>query len=272
MPLADWQTRRAQAHFLGNNQQISDYAAACDFVRRLRVVLPWATKGNSLPLPSLRAAFKQPVQREPGPIWQWKDRMPVEKRAFYGSLPRKCRVLLAPDVLPAFYRASGRTGDAEDYLIDYDEGKLAHVGKQVMDVLSQENCCIQDLRRRLQQRGVDCRRLSSELDDLREKFYVTHVGLVEEGHGYGFIWGWVDRQWPEAVEQGMRLSKAVARGRVLTALLHAAVLAQRKELQRMTGWNQAHFDSALQSLLDDGTVQPLPEGDWLCLAAAAGCC
>lgn len=263
MQLADWNAKRTTAHFLGNSQEIADYEAACEFIKNRQVVVPWSTKANPVPLPSLRAAYKQPVDREPGPIWQWKDRLPVEKQAFYGSLARKCKVLLAPDILPAFYRASGRTGDPEDYLIDYEEGKLSHLSKQVLDLLTEENCFIQDLRQRLQQRGVDCARLSTELDDLREKFYLNHVGVLEEGRSYGFIWGLVDRQWPEAVERAMSMSKAVARGQVLTALLRAAVLASPKDLLRMTGWSQAYFNSTLQPLLDSGVFQPVAASDLL---------
>lgn len=268
MQLSDWQAKRATEHFLGNNQEIADYETACKFIERRQVVVPWATKANPVPLPSLRAAYKQPVDREPGPIWQWKDRLPVDKRAFYGSLARKCKVLLAPAVLPAFYRVSGRTGDPEDYLIDYEEGKLSHLGKQVLDLLTEENCFIQDLRERLQRRGVDCARLSTELDDLREKFYITHVGVVAEGRSYGFIWGLVDRQWPEAVEQALSMSRVAARGQMLTALLHAAILASPKELLRMTDWSQAYFDSTLQPLLDSGTFQRVPASDLLCLVSA----
>lgn len=265
MNLSDWQARRADEHFLGNNQEITDYASACTFIERLQVVVPWTTQANPVPLPSLRAAYKQPVDREPGPIWQWKDRLPVEKHAFYGSLARKCKVLLAPAVLPAFYRVSGRTGDAEDYLIDYEAGQLSYLGKQVLDLLAVENCFIKDLREQLQRRGVDIARLSTELDDLREKFYVTHVGVVAEGRSYGFVWGLVDRQWPEAVEQAMHCSKAIARGQVLTALLRAAVLASPRDLLRMTGWNPASFNATLQLLLESGTFQQLSEGDLLCL-------
>ncbi len=267
MHLAEWQAVRDRAHFLGNDQEIADYAGACEFIRQLQVVLPWVTKGKQLPLPSLRAAYKRPVTREPGPVWQWKDRLPTEKHALYGNLARGSKVLLYPSVLPAFYRASGRTGDPEDYLVDYEEGALSYVAKQALDLLCVEPCFIQDLRRRLGQRGVDCTRLTGDLDDLRSKFYIGHVGVVEEGRRYGYVWDVVDRAWSEIIPLAMSMTRAEARVQVLTALLHASVLASARDLQRMTGWTELQFESAMQRLWTEGTVRQVEGTDLICLTA-----
>lgn len=269
LQMAEWQVVRDRAHFLGNNQEIADYAGACEFIRQRQVVLPWVGKSKQLPLPSLRAAYKREVTREPGPVWQWKDHLPTEKHAFYGNLARGCKVLLHPTVLPAFYRASGRTGDPEDYLVDYEEGKLSYVAKQALDLLTGEStpCFIQDLRRSLSQRGVDCARLAGELDDLRGKFYLSHVGVIEEGRRYGYIWDLVDRAWPEMIPLAVSMSRAEARAQVLTALLHSAVLSSSRDLQRMTGWAQVYFDSAMQGLWAEGAVRQVEGTDLLYLTA-----
>lgn len=249
------ETERSRRHFLGNNRQVTDYQAACEFVHHWQVVAPWPTKAHSVPLPSLRAAYPLPVEREPGPIWNWKDQMPIDRQAFYGLLGRHHRVLLAPTVLPAFYRAVGRTGDGEDYLIDYADGQLSHLGKQVLDLLVREDCFIQDLRQQLQRRGADCSRLPAALDELRAKLYITHTGVISAGRRYGFIWGLVDRHWSSAVGQAMEISKAVARERVLLSLVTACAYASWRELLRLTGWSELHLRAALQSLLQQGVVR-----------------
>lgn len=271
MHLAELQAIRDRAHFLGNDQEIVSYSDACEFIQERQVVLPWAGKSKQLPLPSLRAAYKRPVTREPGPVWQWKDHLPTERHAFYGNLARGTKVLLHPNVLPAFYRASGRTGDPEDYLVDYEEGKLSYVAKQALDLLSVEPCFIQDLRRLLGQRGVDCTRLAGDLDDLRSKFYIGHVGVVEEGRRYGYIWDLVDRAWSQLIPTALSMTRAEARVQVLVALLHASVLASARDLQRMTGWTQPQFDSAMQRLWADGVVQQVAGTGLLCLTMAEQC-
>lgn len=258
--LRELQSRREELHHLAGCPGILNYEQACGFVHSLRVVMPWSTQGY--PLPSLRSAYKGEVAREPGPIWDWKDKMPLEKRAYYGSLLKKGKVLLEPAIVPAFYRSSGRTGDPEDYLVDYGEGTLSFLGKQVMDVVRQGPILGQDLKLRLKQLGVDARRLTAELDELQSRFYITKVSVVNEGRRYGYVWGLVDEAWPEVIPVAMSMSKADARSEVVHSLVHASVFASGEEVVRMTGWPEARVHDALQRLQETGRVSRVAGDYW----------
>ncbi|MGE5560541.1 MAG: DNA glycosylase AlkZ-like family protein [Chloroflexota bacterium] len=228
---------------------IADYEAACAYVEELGIVMPWSAKGY--PLPCLRTVFRGEVKREPGPIWDWKDQMPLEKRAYYGALLRHGKVLLAPRLAPAFYRASGRTGAAEDYLSDYEEGTLPRTSKQIVDILSDGPCQTPGLRTRLKQVGADTSRLQQELDELQARFYVTKAGVTPGG---GYLWGLVDEGWPELPASARGWTKPEARADVVVALLHAAVFLRPADIERMTGWGKQRVDQVLDALSRRGRI------------------
>lgn len=231
---------------------VVDYADACGYVEEQGIVMPWSTQGY--PLPCLRAVFRGEVKREPGPIWDWKDRMPLEKKAYYGALLRHGKVLIAPRLAPAFYRASGRTGDAEDSESDYEDGSLSRLGKQVIDTLRDGPCLTNELRVRLKRGGADIKRLQQDMDDLQARFYITKADVVDNGKQYGYIWGLVDVAWPELAAQAKEWSKADARGAMALALLQAAVYLKPAELDRMTGWGRDLAERVLTSLVARGAA------------------
>lgn len=252
--LEELAARRLSRQMRNGEAWVTDYADACRYVEELGVVMPWSTKGY--PLPCLRAVFRGEVKREPGPIWDWKDVMPLEKKAYYGALLRHGKVLLAPRLAPAFYRASGRTGDAEDYLSDYDEGTLPRLGKQVVDILRNGPCLTQELRQRLKQAGADTNHLQQDLDELQARFYITKAGVTDNG---GYVWGLVDDCWPELASAVKGQSKPEARADVVLALLHAAVYLRPADIDRMTGWGSVRIEQALARLERQGLVSRLAD-------------
>lgn len=257
--LEELAARRFSRQMRDGEPWVTDYAGACSYVEEQGIVIPWSAKGY--PLPCLRAVFRGEIKREPGPIWDWKDRMPLERKAYYGALLRHAKILLAPRLAPAFYRASGRTGDAEDYLSDYDEGTLSRLSKQVIDVLRDGPCLTNELRERLKKLGADVGHLQQDMDELQARFYITKADVLDNGKQYGYIWGLVDESWPELAAAAKSRAKPEARADVALELLRAAVYLKAADFGRMVGWGKERIAAALSTLEMRGVVGRLADED-----------
>jgi hypothetical protein len=249
---------RLQRQLKDRGPWITDYDQACAYVEKMGVVMPWTTAGY--PLPSLREIYSGEVTREPGPVWDWKDRMPVEKKAFYGALLRKGKVLLAPRLVPAFYCASGRVGDPEEYQVDYEDGTLSYLAKQTMDALQAGPLRSRDLRKKLKLIGCDTKGLEKDLDELQNRFYVTKLDVDANG---GYVWGLVDQGWHDVPRRAAELTRPMARAEVALSLLSAAFCLTAKELEKMIGWTETITNSTLGMLVSQGKARPSEDEDGL---------
>ena len=243
---------------------VADYEDACRLVDALGMMVPWAVKG--CPLPSLADAWRNGPNGVPGPewttpVWEWKDQMPAEKRAYYGSLLRKGKLLLATRLVPAFYRAAGRTSDAEDYLIDYEEGQLSFVGKQIIDALQEEPRSIQELKATLGRQGVDLKGLTACLDELQSRFYIAKIDIVQ-GSSYGYVWDLVDRAWPEVVAPALAMSRGEARSEVVGAVIKAAGAISEKDLIKLVPFRPQQVQDSLKLLGQRGVVHEIKDNTY----------
>jgi hypothetical protein len=116
-------------------------AAARRFVRRVGFCLFWPTEGVEMPnllqaiagnARPLTAGYDDPAI---GRSWNWKDDALDKRWWYYGKLLRRRATIVSLDVLPAFYALSENFGDAQDYLIEYREGRLSAEAKAVYEAL-----------------------------------------------------------------------------------------------------------------------------------------
>jgi len=70
-----------------------------------------------------------------GRTWRWKDTLPSRGEIYYGKLLRKKPTLVSLSLLPCFYALSPNYGDVEDYLLQYEEGKLSSEARNVYEAL-----------------------------------------------------------------------------------------------------------------------------------------
>src|SRR6185503_7137919 len=74
-----------------------------------------------------------------GRAWTLKDRLPAGRHVYYGKLLRGRPVLVALDLLPAFYALVRGGQRARDYRVEYDAGRLSQNAKRLMDALQREH-------------------------------------------------------------------------------------------------------------------------------------
>lgn len=248
---------------------ITTYEDACAFVEETGIVMPWATRG--LVMPSLRAAYALPVKREPGPIWDWKDRMHVERRAFYGRLLGEGFALATWEYMPAFLRLAGRTPpesmpggsrrmSAEaDFGERYEAGMMPSEARRVMDALldaaNAGGLSTASLRAAAGLRGKESKaRFERAMQLLQKALFVTKVAVRSDAR-YTYIWGLVDDWIDGDVWQKVSpLDVDAARTILARRYLGTVVFADAGQVARVFGWTMAEARTALERLAAEGVA------------------
>lgn len=134
---------RAETYQLRPDLRVTTREQAIDFVNRRGFVHFWPVKGVLLPSLWAAVAGERPVPNEhddPGHVtWGWKDELLGARRWYYAKVLRKKATFIALDVVPTFYALSENYGEPEqDYLLQYQEGRLTFEAKAVYEALLNE--------------------------------------------------------------------------------------------------------------------------------------
>ena len=137
------QEHRAGTYRLLPGQRLTTQEPAVAFVNERGYVYFWPIKEVALPSLWTAVAGDRPVPDEhddPGHVtWGWKDELLGARRWYYGKILRKRATFIALDVVPYFYALSENYGaPAEDYLAQYQEGRLTFEAKTVYETLLTE--------------------------------------------------------------------------------------------------------------------------------------
>lgn len=169
--------------------------------------------------------------------WRWKDELATGKRAYYGKVIRRKPSYISMALLPAFYALSGNTGEPDDHLQAYREGRLSLLAKNLCEAVWAEGpISTWNLRRRFVARGESGARFHRALDDLQERFLVAKVAEEEEWR-LGFIWDAFHRWMPEAVEAAGSLASEEAAAMVLERYIRIVGAASEDEIAATFGWS-----------------------------------
>ena len=216
---------------------------AVGYVNQRGYVFFWPVKNVLMPSLWVAAAGDRPVPDEhddPGHVtWGWKDGMLGKGRWYYGRVLRKKNTFVSLDVLPYFYALSPNYGDPdEDYLIDYEQGRLTAAAKNIYEVLLRQGPT--DTIALRKQAGLTSQAANSEfnhaLDELQTSFRVLPVGVSEAGAWhYSFVYDLVPRHFPDLIERAHPISEPQARQKLLSLYLTAVGAVPYKEIQKVFG-------------------------------------
>ena len=73
-----------------------------------------------------------------GLTWELKDTLPAARRCYYGKLVKRRPVLVALDLVPAFYAIVRGRQRARDYAAEYRAGRMSATAKRLMDSFFRE--------------------------------------------------------------------------------------------------------------------------------------
>lgn len=253
---------RAETFHLLPDLRVTTREQAIDFVARRGFVYFWPVKGVVLPSLWAAVAGDRPAPNEhddPGHVtWGWKDEMLGARRWYYAKVLRKKATFIALDVVPCFYALSENYGEPEqDYLLQYQEGRLTFEAKAVYEALLNEGPLDSISLRRLARlgSGENQTRFNRALELLQADFKILPVGVAQAGAWkYAFIYDLVHRFYPDLPEQARPIRQAEARRRLTELYLRSVGAASQKTLMALFGWSKGDAEAALHALAQDGSA------------------
>ncbi|HSN73899.1 MAG TPA: crosslink repair DNA glycosylase YcaQ family protein [Anaerolineae bacterium] len=253
---------RAETYHLRPDLRVSTREQAIDFVNRRGFVHFWPIQGVLLPSLWAAVAGERPVPNEhddPGHVtWGWKDEMLGARRWYYAKVLRKKATFIALDVAPNFYALSENYGEPEqDYLLQYQEGRLTFEAKAVYETLLSEGPLDSiSLRKqsRLSSRESESR-FNRALELLQADFKILPVGVAQAGAWkYAFIYDLVHRFYPDLPEQARPIRQVDARRKLVELYLQSVGAAPEKAVASLFGWSKGDAAAVIDVLAVDGVV------------------
>jgi hypothetical protein len=249
------------------------------YVRERGFVYFWPIKDITLPSLWTAAAGDRPVadaHDDPGHItWGWKDELLGSDAWYYAKLLRKKATMLAHDLAPFFYALSENYGAPdEDYLTQYEQGRLTIECRQVYEALLKEGPLdTLALRRiaRLTSKESDGR-FNKALTDLQAEMRIVPVRVAQVGAwNYAFVYDAVHRVYPTLLEKARFIGEVEARLKLAECYFRSVGAAQARQVNKLFGWKTPETIPVLEKLCQRGllragiTLEGL-SGEWFTLA------
>jgi hypothetical protein len=272
------QSYRARTFRLLPGQRVKTKEEAIEFVNQRGFVYFWPIKDILLPSLWTAVAGDRPVadaHDDPGHVtWGWKDSLLGTRTWYYAKVLRKRATIISLEVSPYFYALSENYGSPdEDYLIQYQQGRLTQEAKAVYEALLFEGPLdTVSLRRaaHLASRESDSR-FSRALTDLQTDFKVLPVGVTQAGAWkYAFAYDLVARHFPELPEQARAISERQARQELARLYFASLGAARVADLIKLFGWTPTQAERAITALVNADLLQRNLEienqvGEWVAI-------
>lgn len=226
----------------------------------------WPIKGIEMPnLFHAIAGRERPVPHEHddpdiGRCWGWKDESLGKKWWYYGKLLRRRATLVSLEMLPYFYALSENYGALDDYLQEYEEGRLTAEAKAVYEaILEHGPLDTVRLRREARMSAENAKaRFDRALVELQVGLKILPVGVAEAGAwNYAFIYEIVQRHFPDLPEQARQIGRAQARRVLVSRYLENVVAADREMIGRVfhvLNWTPTELERTINALLQEEVI------------------
>jgi hypothetical protein len=211
---------------------------------------------------------------ETGLAWEWKDTLVVKKQIFYGKLLKQKPTLISLAMFPYFYALSENYGDPEDYLDDYQAGRLSYAAKRIYEVLLQEGALPTSALRRKAGLAGDgsseaARLFDRGLAELQASLKIVKTGISDANRWkYCYVYDLLPRWLPEQVAVSLRLRSIDAMQAIIRQYLDVVVVSTPQKIADLFGWPPERANQALGALMAAGEVRAglriegVP-GEWL---------
>jgi hypothetical protein len=198
-----------------------------------------------------------------GRTWQLKDDLPAARRVYYGKLVRGRPVLVALELLPAFYALVRGRQRARDYRLEYEAGRLSLTARRLMDALVREH----------PQYTRELRANTFLLEPSRTREFERAMAELQQGlwlakseerydPSFSYRWELVEAWLPEHVAEGRRLSRAAALDRLIARYAAGAVFTTPARLRRLLGAPAAEVDASVARLVQRGALDDVVVDGW----------
>lgn len=192
-----------------------------------------------------------------GRTWELKDRLPARRAVYYGKLLKGRPVLVALDLVPAFYALVRGRQRARDYRAEYEAGRLSHTAKRLMDVLGRHHP-LYTREWRAESYLLDprsTREFERAVAELQQGLFAVKV---EERYDPSFSYRWdlLEAWLPDAARAGRRLARPAAVRHLVGRYLGGAGWGSVRGLARLFGLPDDEVRDAVAALARAGAVEP----------------
>jgi len=242
--------------------------AARAFVDEVGFCFLFGAKG--LEMPSLWAAITGAKRDAPvhhndpdlGRTWTWKDTLPARGEVYYGKLLRARPMLVSLGLVPTFYALSPNYGELDDYLEQYEAGRMTVEAKNVYEALLNEGALATSRLRQvagLAGGGAVARLFDRAITDLQTEMKIVKVGISDANRwGYAYVYDLFLRRFPDVPERARAISTDQAMDTLLLHYLQNVLAAPESMVRRLFGWDDWEWDRLLERLTGRGLIQRLP--------------
>ncbi len=253
---------RAETFRSRPNLRIRSAQEAVQFVNQRGFIYFWPIKNITLPSLWVAAAGDRPVadgHNDPGhATWGWKDQLLGKRAWYYTRLLRKRNTVVSLESIPYFYALSPNYGSPEeDYLIEYDEGRMPLETKLVYETLLKEGPLdTLALRRAARLAGNSSTgAFNRALDALQVSLRILPTGVSDSGAWhYCFIYDLTHRHFPDLAAQAQAISEYEARRCLLMQYFQSVGAAMTGDAVKLFGWRQEDVARALEKLKQAGRL------------------
>jgi hypothetical protein len=193
--------------------------------------------------------------------WDWKDRIPSRRLAWYGKLVRGKPAFVAMSDLPAVYAMSSNFGELDDYLEAYSDGLLSREGKEVYEALLERGPLpTSELRKvtGMAGGGDNARRFERAVVELQQDFKIVKAGISDANRWkYCYVYDVLLRWAPDVAEKSRAYTSRSATRHLVGRYLDSSVAARPGMFAKVFGWEPDVTRRYIEEMLADRTLAPV---------------
>src|SRR5215813_9523219 len=195
-------------------------------------------------------------ERGVGLTWELKDSLPARRAVYYGKLLKGRPVLVALDLLPAFYALVRGRQRARDYRTEYEAGRMSATAKRLMDSFFRESPqYTRGLRAdTFMLEASKTREFERAMAELQQGLWIAKTEERYEP-SFSYRWDLLERWLPEPVAEGRALGRPAALDRLLARYLEGAVYSTPARMVRLFGLRATETHQAVARLAKAGKVR-----------------
>lgn len=265
LTLEELERRREEIYRLRPALRLRSEEEAAQWIDRVGFCLLFPVKGIELPnlweavCGRRRVLTSEHYTEGMDETWTWKDTLPARKRVFYAKLLRGKATLVSMTLLPYFYALSENYGEIDDYLLEYEEGRLTDEAKRVFEALLRHGgpASTGILRREAGLGGKDnMARFDRAIHELQRGFKIVKVGISESNAWkYSYVYDLFVRWLPEVPQQAREITRGQAMRRLVTQYLTTVVVAEPASIGWLFGWEPEPTARLLERMVGEGLIR-----------------
>jgi len=281
MPTIDLERLRAyqaRTFHLLPKYRLTHRDQAVEFVNERGFVFFWPNRDILLPSLWAAVAGDRPVPDEhddPGHVtWDWKDSLLGQRRWYYARVLRRRNTMISLEIAPYFYALSENYGaPEEDYLLQYEEGRLSQEAKTVYEALLREGPLDTiSLRKAAHLTSQESNsRFNRALEDLQIDFKILPVGVSNAGAWhYAFMYDLAARHYPEIPEKARFIDEKQARTKLAECYWSSLGASRVSEYLKLFGWKpeiglKVLDDLSSKRFIHRNLEEEMRPGEWAAL-------